>query len=48
MLQLQAGVKRFGRGQRVSHVIEILDEAYRNAGASTGPEAARPGRSAQG
>jgi len=31
MLQLQAGVKRFGRGQRVSHVIEILDEAYRNA-----------------
>jgi glycolate oxidase iron-sulfur subunit len=48
MLQLQAGVKRFGRGQRVSHVIEILDEAYRNAGASKGPEAARPGRSGRG
>ena len=26
MLQLQAGVKRFGKGQRVAHVIEILDE----------------------
>jgi glycolate oxidase iron-sulfur subunit len=47
MLQLQAGVKRFGHGQRVSHVIEILDEAYRNAGASKDPEAARPGRSGQ-
>ena len=31
MLQLQVGAKKFGRGQRVSHVIEILDEAYRNA-----------------
>ncbi|MEQ1884148.1 MAG: heterodisulfide reductase-related iron-sulfur binding cluster [Bryobacteraceae bacterium] len=31
MLQLQAGAKRFGNGQTVSHVIEILDEAYRNA-----------------
>jgi len=31
MLQLRAGVKRWGRGQRVSHVVEILDEAYRNA-----------------
>jgi glycolate oxidase iron-sulfur subunit len=28
MLQLRAGVERWGRGQRVSHVIEILDEAY--------------------
>jgi Fe-S oxidoreductase len=28
MLQLRAGVERFGRGQRVSHVVEILDEAY--------------------
>jgi glycolate oxidase iron-sulfur subunit len=34
MLQLQAGVKRFGKGQRVAHVIEILDEAYRNATAA--------------
>jgi glycolate oxidase iron-sulfur subunit len=42
MLQLQAGAKRFGRGQRVSHVIEILDEAYRNAAPSKSPEAARP------
>jgi len=24
-------VKRFGHGQRVAHVVEILDEAYRNA-----------------
>jgi len=30
MLQLRAGVKRWGRGQRVSHVVEILDEAYAN------------------
>jgi glycolate oxidase iron-sulfur subunit len=30
MLQLRAGVEKWGRGQRVSHVIEILDEAYRN------------------
>jgi glycolate oxidase iron-sulfur subunit len=30
MLQLRAGVERWGRGQRVSHVIEILDEAYRD------------------
>ena len=29
MLQLRAGVKKFGHGQRVAHVIEILDEAYR-------------------
>jgi glycolate oxidase iron-sulfur subunit len=29
MLQLRAGVERFGRGQRVSHVVEILDEAYK-------------------
>src|SRR5262249_552819 len=28
MLQLRAGVEKWGRGQRVSHVIEILDEAY--------------------
>ena len=42
MLQLQAGVKRFGRGQRVSHVIEILDEAYRNAAASKSRATPRP------
>ena len=32
MLQLEAGVKRHGRGQRVAHVVEVLDEAYRNHG----------------
>lgn len=30
MLQLEAGVRKFGRGQRVAHVVEILDEAYQN------------------
>jgi glycolate oxidase iron-sulfur subunit len=29
MLQLQAGVRLYGAGQRVMHVVEILDEAYR-------------------
>jgi hypothetical protein len=32
MLQLRAGVERHGRDQRVSHVVEVLDEAYRAAG----------------
>jgi len=31
MLQLQAGVKLHGSGQRVLHVVELLDLAYRNA-----------------
>ena len=31
MLQLQAGVRLHGNGQRVVHVVEILDEAYRNS-----------------
>ncbi len=31
MLQLRAGVRKFGRGQRVAHVVEILDEAYGSA-----------------
>jgi glycolate oxidase iron-sulfur subunit len=30
MLQLQAGVRLHGSGQRVVHVVELLDEAYRN------------------
>jgi glycolate oxidase iron-sulfur subunit len=30
MLQLSAGVRLFGRGQKVAHVVEVLDEAYRN------------------
>jgi glycolate oxidase iron-sulfur subunit len=28
MLQLEAGVRRWGHGQRVAHVVELLDEAY--------------------
>jgi hypothetical protein len=28
--QLQAGVRLHGAGQRVMHVVEILDLAYRN------------------
>ena len=31
MLQLRAGVKRWGKGQRVAHVVEVLDEAYGGA-----------------
>ncbi len=34
MLQLRAGVTRHGRGQRVVHVIELLDEAYGHPPAS--------------
>lgn len=30
MLQLQAGIRRHGSGQRVMHVVELLDLAYRN------------------
>ena len=30
MLQLKAGARLHGTGQRVAHVVEILDEAYRN------------------
>jgi glycolate oxidase iron-sulfur subunit len=29
MLQLEAGVRKWGHGERVAHVIELLDEAYR-------------------
>ena len=28
MLQLRAGVQRHGKGQRVAHVVELLDESY--------------------
>jgi glycolate oxidase iron-sulfur subunit len=31
MIQLEAGVKQYGRGQRVRHVVELLDEAYGGA-----------------
>ena len=30
-IQLKAGVERYGRGQRVMHVVELLDEAYRKS-----------------
>jgi glycolate oxidase iron-sulfur subunit len=30
MLQLKAGVRMHGSGQRVMHVVEILDQAYKN------------------
>jgi glycolate oxidase iron-sulfur subunit len=37
MLQLEAGVRKWGRGgERVAHVVEVLDEAYR-ARAKTNP-----------
>ncbi len=29
MLQLEAGVRKWGSGERVAHVVELLDEAYR-------------------
>jgi glycolate oxidase iron-sulfur subunit len=32
LIQLRAGVERHGQGQRVLHVVELLDEAYRKAG----------------
>ena len=31
LLQLRAGAEMFGSGQRVVHVVELLDEAYRQA-----------------
>ena len=34
MLQLRAGVARCGSGQKVMHVVEVLDEAYARAGAA--------------
>lgn len=43
MLQLRAGVRRFGKGQSVAHVIEILDEAYRSAAAAKSPASPDPG-----
>ncbi len=36
MLQLRAGVALHGKGQRVMHVMEILDEAYRRGDAKGG------------
>jgi glycolate oxidase iron-sulfur subunit len=36
MLQLQAGVRLHGTKQRVMHVVELLDQAYRNQPGQTG------------
>jgi glycolate oxidase iron-sulfur subunit len=37
MLQLRAGVRLHGSGQRVMHVVELLDEAYRGSGSAAKP-----------
>jgi glycolate oxidase iron-sulfur subunit len=37
LLQLQAGVRLHGSGQRVMHVVEILDEAYRKVAQAAPP-----------
>ena len=29
LLQMRAGVRLYGHGQRVLHVVELLDESYR-------------------
>src|SRR6185437_4891209 len=34
MLQLAAGARLYGEGQRVVHVVELLDESYRNFGSA--------------
>ncbi len=36
MLQLRAGAKMYGKGERVAHVVELLDEAYRNYNGTPG------------
>jgi glycolate oxidase iron-sulfur subunit len=36
MLQLRAGVRLHGAGQKVMHVVEILDQAYKNEAAGRG------------
>jgi glycolate oxidase iron-sulfur subunit len=35
MLQLKAGVRKFGHGQKVLHVIEVLDRAYGGRGSKS-------------
>ena len=37
MLQLQAGVRAYGKSQRVMHVVELLDQAYA-AGSDPAPK----------
>jgi glycolate oxidase iron-sulfur subunit len=31
MIQLAAGARLYGKGQRVAHVVQILDQAYQSA-----------------
>ncbi len=31
MLQLEAGARLYGSGQKVAHVVEVLDQAYQAA-----------------
>jgi glycolate oxidase iron-sulfur subunit len=38
ILQLRAGVKRYGHGQQVSHVVEVLDQAYQGGVVQKTPE----------
>jgi glycolate oxidase iron-sulfur subunit len=35
MLQLEAGVRKWGHGERVAHLIELLDESYSAYGEKT-------------
>ena len=41
MLQLEAGVRKWGNGERVVHVVELLDEAYIAGSSSAGTARAR-------
>lgn len=41
LLQLQAGVRLHGKGQRVMHVVELLDSAYKQRGAGCTEQATR-------
>ena len=43
MLQLRVGAERFGSGQRVMHVVELLDESYRKAEDQQAARKERPG-----
>jgi glycolate oxidase iron-sulfur subunit len=42
MLQLSAGARLYGKGQQVAHVVEVLDEAYRNFAGRALVKARRP------
>ena len=42
LLELQAGVRMHGSGQRVAHVVELLDEAYRKTPSGKPPAGKTP------